>query len=105
MEVFNAILLIGIGIGIDATYNYLRKHGESEACKNGYRQAQNEEVMRREAYEDGERKERVRHMMYESYTTYAPKHVDGENASNTFNIPESFVDHMHNNGRAVARIK
>ena len=105
MEVFNAILLIGVGIGIDATYNYMRKRGEMQACKNGYYQAQKEETIRREAYDNGKRRERVRHMMCDSYAPYAPKHVDGESASNTFNIPESFVDHMHNNGRAVARIK
>lgn len=98
MDVLTSFLCVAAGIALDATYNYLRKNGERKAYLDGYDKAKNEDRLCRHAYDEGKAAEQVSQMMHGVY----PKHAEGKHS---VNVPESFVEHLNNNGQATMKLK
>lgn len=100
MNVFAIAIAFAAGIAFDATYQHIRRENEYQAFKDGYQQAQKEENMRKEANERGKFEERFNCRMTTYATDNNPKY-----APKVAKVPESFMKDLHDNGRAVVRIK
>ena len=96
MQVFVAIILIALGMGVDAMYTVMRRKAEKEAYDFGYRQAANVAYSKQNAvleYAEGQ---------CHLYPKYQPKHQAEEKPK--YSVSPEFVERLHSTGRAVERI-
>lgn len=91
-------ICVALGIAIDATYRRHSEIAERKAYKKGYAQAQKENDIREEEKLKYERMRRYENFI-SSYNT------EPENKPKRRQIPESFMDDLHNNGSAVIKLK
>ena len=101
MELFGTIVIFAAGVAVDAIYNNLRKHGESQAYREGYLQAEKEWKIR---------SEETWPKVLRAEPRYVGKHqVEDTTETNEKNIkvsvPESFMQDLKGNGRAAMRLK
>lgn len=95
MQVFVAILLIALGMGVDAMYTVMRRKAEKEAYDFGYRQAANVAYSKQNAvleYAEGQ---------YDLAPKYLPKHQADKPK---YSVSPEFVERLHSTGRATERI-
>lgn len=104
MQVLIAFLLVALGIIIDAIYSNIKHKAAYQAFKDGYRQAQREEKIRLDAIEDKRFKERFYRTVIEQPQVQTPE-INSEKHKAKVIIPESFMENLHNNGRAAMRLK
>lgn len=97
MQTLIAFLLVLLGVIIDATYNNIRRKAEYQAFKDGYRQAQKEEKIR---LANTTHPQFYRPIVNPAATE--PKENKKEPTKKP--IPQSFMDELHKNGRAVIKL-
>lgn len=113
MSIIAYALVFAAGIATNAVYNNIRRNGECRAYEDGYKQAQREEAIRKEAMASKRFHDYFRTPIENNvYTTNpAPRFVPQmqQNADNQpkkpIKIDESFMDELHTNGRAVRVVK
>lgn len=99
MQTLIAFLLVLLGVIIDATYNNIRRKAEYQAFKDGYRQAQKEEKIR---IANTAQPQFYRPIINPAATE--PKEKKEQKKENKKLIPQSFMDELHKNGRAVIKL-
>ena len=100
MNVFAIFAAFAAGIVLDATYQHVRKENEFLAYQDGYKQAQKEEAMRKEACDQGKMDARLSFRMPVYTTDSAPRYVPKPEP-----VTDQFMNDLQRNGRAVVRIK
>lgn len=110
MSILAYAICFAAGIATNAIYTHIRRAGECKAYKNGYNTARREEEIRREAIAS----KRFQDYFYSTLYTAnpSPRYIPQQAQCNTENrnknilqVDESFMDDLHNNGRAaVVRI-
>jgi len=90
MNIITCILCFAAGMAMDAFYNHRKQTAEADAYMRGYKNAKNEEQF----YKNGMMEGKVQEMMRQP----APRHAKP-------NIDESFMNSLHQNGRAIAKIQ
>lgn len=95
MQICIAFLLVALGGGLYALHTRICHKRECAAYNNGYMQAQKEEKIRQETVAQMQAQLRR--------PVPAPKFEEGTPIKEVF--PPDFMDKMHQNGRAVTRLK
>lgn len=93
MNTLACFAFFAAGIAVDATYNYIRKRGENRAWHTGYGRAKREESIRKEMREK-----------YEGNYNFPSYDIVPKKENKINKVPESFMDELHTNGRAVIRL-
>lgn len=101
MNTFALVVAFAAGIILDATYNHIRKAGEYQAYKDGYQQSVKEEQIRREA----EERKRFHESFYTAPSHFVPQVTSNNQPTKKQAVDERFMKDLHENGRAVVRIK
>ena len=91
-------LCFAAGMAVNAIYNQRQKVAEKKAYNRGYKQAQKEEAIRVEAYNQQTKLDKV----YELPTAYNLE-PETEPKKNIRTVNESFMEDLHANGRAVVK--
>ncbi len=95
MQICIAFLLVAVGGGLYAMHTNICRKREHNAFQNGYMQAQKEEKIRQDAM--AQVKAQMRPIV--------PLGVEEKGAPIKEVFPPDFMDKMHQNGRAVTRLK
>lgn len=99
MQVIVAILLIALGMGVDAMYTIIRRTAEKEAYESGYRQAANVAYSKQNAVLEYAESQ---YSLFPKWSGYQPKHQAADKPKNV--VSPEFVERLHSTGRATERI-
>lgn len=99
LQIFAALALIGLGMGVDAYYQRRIRIAECDAYETGYQQGRKEEKIRceeRAKLADGKRADVI---FIDDTVTQKPS------MAAPVAMPDTFEEHMRKHGRATARVK
>ena len=102
MQICIAFLLVAVGGGLYALHTRICHKRETAAYNNGYMQAQKEEQIRMKAVE--QYKATLRPIVPTGVEERGKFHAQLEEVKR-HEVPPDFMDKMHQNGRAVTRLK
>lgn len=91
LQVFAALALIGLGMGVDAYYQRRIRIAECDAYETGYKQ--------------GKKEEEIRDVERAVVAEYSRAKENAMIRIPADPMPDNFEEHMRKHGRAVARIK
>lgn len=94
MNIFVGILCFVAGMTVDAFYNHRKQIAEADAYMRGYNNSKKEEQFFKNGIHEG----RVQEMFRRPVEVSPPRHAKA-------NIPESFVNNMHQNGQATMKLQ
>lgn len=93
-QVITSLLLIALGMAVDAWYQRKLRIAECNAYETGYQQGKTEERIREE-----ERAAQAGLVTMPCYESHQPS------MAAPVKLPETFAERMHKHGRAVVRLK
>lgn len=95
MQICIAFLLVGLGGGLYGLHTHICQKREHNAFQNGYMQAQKEYKIRQDAVAQ----------MQAQMRPIVPVGIEEKGSPIKEVFPPDFIDKMHSNGRATARLK
>ena len=98
MNVLSYFVAFAAGMALNAAYNYFSRDAEYRAYRKGLRHAREEEKLRQPSHKKGR--------LYRNYAFDTPiAKPKIEKKDNKIVIPESFMDELKKNGRAVIKLR
>ncbi len=93
LQIFAALALIGLGMGVDAYYQRRIRIAECDAYETGYQQGRKEELIREEA--------RTPHLCLHS----GGQVEESPSMAAPVSMPDTFEEHLRKHGQATWRVE